>query len=252
MRRGQPHEVVDPQAGLLCRHFVHPPETGYLCIPLMVQGEALGVLCLLGREWEDGYFVDQQLAIAMGEGIKLAISNIELREELREQTIRDPLTGLYNRRFLEDSLARELSHAQRRNTSLCVSMLDSDNFKGFNDTFGHATGDALLAELGRILRENLRMSDIACRYGGDEFVLILPDSSLEDTRHRVQQILEQVKVVRIWHKDQLLESLTVSAGFAVAHEHNFNVREILRAADEVLYAAKQTECDNVVISLGEN
>jgi len=131
-------------------------------------------------------------------------------------------------------------------------MLDIDNFKCFNDTFGHAAGDALLAELGRILRENLRLSDVACRYGGDEFVLIMPDSSLEDTRHRVQQILEKVKEVRIWHGDQLLESLTVSAGVAVAHEHNFNEREILRAADEVLYAAKQTGYDHVVVSLGEN
>jgi diguanylate cyclase (GGDEF)-like protein/PAS domain S-box-containing protein len=250
MRRGQIHEVVDPQAGLLCRHFVHPPETGYLCVPLMVQGETLGVLCLMGGEWKGEYFIDQQLAVGIGEGIKLALSNIELREKLREQAIHDPLTGLYNRRYLEESLARELSRAQRRNTSLCVSMLDINHFKSFNDTFGHAAGDTLLAELGRILRENLRMSDIACRYGGDEFVLILPNSSLDDTRHRVQQILELVKELRIWHSNHLLESLTVSAGVAVAHEHNFNGRDILRAADEDLYAAKQAGRDLVVTNLG--
>jgi diguanylate cyclase (GGDEF)-like protein/PAS domain S-box-containing protein len=249
MRRGQLHEVVDPQAGLLCRHFVHPPETGYLCVPLMVQGETLGVLCLLGGGRKGEHFIDQQLAVGIGEGIKLALSNIELREELREQAIHDPLTGLYNRRYLEDSLARELSRAKRRNTSLGVSMLDINHFKSFNDTFGHAAGDELLAELGRILRENLRMSDIACRYGGDEFVLILPNSSLDDTRHRVQQILELVKELRIWHGDQLLESLTVSAGVAVAHEHNFNGREILRAADKDLYAAKQAGRDLVVTNL---
>ncbi len=149
LRRGQLHEVVDPQAGLLCRHFVHPPETGYVCVPLMVQGETLGVLCLLGGERKGEHFVDQQLVVAMGEGIKLALSNIDLREELREQAIHDPLTGLYNLRYLEDSLARELSRAQRRNTSLCVSMLDIDHFKRINDTFGHAAGDALLRELGR-------------------------------------------------------------------------------------------------------
>jgi diguanylate cyclase (GGDEF)-like protein len=118
-------------------------------------------------------------------------------------------------------------------------MLDINHFKRINDTFGHTAGDALLAELGRILLENLRKSDIACRYGGDEFVLILPDSSLEDTRLRVQQILELVKELRIWHGAQLLEPPTVSAGVAAAHEHNFDGREILRAADEALYAAKQ-------------
>ena len=250
MRRGQPHEVVDPQAGLLCRHFVHPPETGYLCAPLMVQGETLGVLCLLGGERKGGHFVDQQLAVAMGEGIKLALSNIELREKLRKQAMHDPLTGLYNLRYLEDNLARELHRAQRQNTPLCVTILDIDHFKSINDTFGHAAGDALLRELGRILRENLRMSDIACRYGGDEFVLILPDSPLDDTRHRMQQILELVKDLRVWHGDQLLESLTMSAGVAVAQEHNYNGREILRAADEALYAAKQAGRDLVVTNLG--
>jgi diguanylate cyclase (GGDEF)-like protein len=243
MRRGQLHEVVDPQAGLVCSHFVHTPETGYLCLPLMVQGETLGVLCLLGGEHKDGHFVNQHLAVAIGEGIKLALFNIELREKLREQAVHDPLTGLYNRRYLEDSLVRELSRAQRKNTSLCVSMLDINHFKSINDSFGHATGDALLAGLGRILRENLRKSDIACRYGGDEFMLILPDSSLEDTRHRVQQILELVKELRIWHGDQLLDSLSVAAGVAEAREHNFDAHEILRVADEALYAAKQAGRD---------
>jgi diguanylate cyclase (GGDEF)-like protein/PAS domain S-box-containing protein len=168
------------------------------------------------------------------------------------QAIHDPLTGLYNRRYLEDSLARELYRAKRRNTSLCVSMLDIDHFKYINDTFGNAAGDALLRELGRILRERLRMSDIACRYGGDEFVLILPDSSLEDTCHRVQQILALVKELRIWHDDQLLESLIVSAGVAVAYEHNFNGREILQAADEALFAAKQAGRNLVVTNLLED
>jgi diguanylate cyclase (GGDEF)-like protein len=251
MRRGQLHEVVDPQAGLLCRHFVHPQDNGYLCVPLTVQGETLGVLCLLGGEQKGGHFVDQQLAVAVGEGIKLALFNIELREELREQAIHDPLTGLYNRRYLEDSMIRELHRAQRRNTPLCVAMLDIDHFKVINDTFGHAAGDALLAELGRILRVNLRMSDIACRYGGDEFVLILPDSSLDDTRHRVQQILELVKKLHIWHGEQLLESLTVSAGVVEAHEHNFDESEILQAADEALYAAKHAGRDQMVTNLPE-
>jgi diguanylate cyclase (GGDEF)-like protein len=245
MRRGQLHEVVDSQASLVCRHFIHPPETGYMCIPLMVQGETLGLLCLQGGERKDGHFTNQQLAVAIGEGIKLALFNIELRVELREQAIHDPLTGLYNRRYMEDSLERELSRARRRNTALCVSMLDINHFKRFNDTFGHAAGDVLLAELGRILLKNLRKSDIACRYGGDEFMLILPDSSLDDTRHRVQKILEQVNELRIWHNDQLLKSLTVSAGVAEAHEHNFNGREILQAADEALYAAKQAGHDLV-------
>ena len=241
MRRGQIHEVVDPQAGLLCSHLVYPLETGYSCVPLMVQGNTLGVLCLLGGKIKDGHFVDKLLIEAMGEGIKLALSNIELREELLEQAIRDPLTGLFNRRYLDESLARELYIAKRRNTPLCVALLDIDHFKQINDKFGHASGDALLREVGQILREKLRMSDIACRYGGDEFLLILPDSSLDVTHQRIQQILKLINELRIWMNDRLIDSLIVSAGIAVASEHNFIDREILQAADEALYAAKRAE-----------
>ena len=245
MQRGQLHEVMDSQTGLLCHHFIHPPESGYLCVPLLVQGNTLGILCFLGVDRKDGHFADKQLAVAIGEGIKLALFNIELREELPEQAIHDTLTGLYNRRFMEENLEHELSRAQRQNTSLCISMLDIKHFKCINDTFGHAAGDALLAELGRILLENMRKSDIACRYGGDEFVLILPDSTLDDASHRVQQILELVKELRVWHDDQQIESPIISAGVAEAHKHNFSVREILKATDEDLYVAKEAKRDLV-------
>lgn len=252
MRRGQVHEVVNPQDGLLCSHFIYPPETCYICVPLMVQGETLGSLCLLGGELKGGHFVDRQLAVAMGEGIKLALSNIELREVLREQAILDPLTGLYNRRYMEDNLERELFTAQRRKTPLSVSILDIDQFKQINDNFGHAAGDTYLRELGRFLRENMRKSDIVCRYGGDEFVLILPDSSLENTHHRVQKIQEEIKELRILHGDQLLASPTVSAGIVEAHEHNFIRIDILRAADEALYAAKQAKPALTVTNPGKS
>ena len=192
----------------------------------------------MGGELKDGHFVDRPLVVAMGEGIKLALSNIDLREELREQAVRDTLTGLYNRRFLEESLARELYIAQRRNTPLCVALLDIDHFKQINDNFGHGSGDALLREVGIILSENLRKSDIACRYGGDEFVLILPDSSLEDVQHRVQQILESIHELRIWHNHRLIDPVTISIGVAMARENNFTGGELLRSADEALYSAK--------------
>ena len=167
--------VIDRQAGLVCNHFIHHPETGYLCVPLMVQGGTIGLLCLTGApEQVIGSITRQQLAVAVGDTIKLSFYNLKLREELREQAIHDPLTGLCNRRYLEENLVRELHRAERGNSPLCVVMLDLDNFKPFNDTFGHDAGDSLLRQLGQVLRENLRKSDIACRYGGDEFVLVLP------------------------------------------------------------------------------
>lgn len=248
MRRGKPHEVADPKTGLQCQHFVDQPEMGYFCVPLTVQGETLGLLCLIGsstgknEHWEK----QQQLAMTLGETIKLSLSNLRLREKLREQATHDPLTGLCNRRYLEENLLRELHHAQRRNSPLCVSMLDLDHFKQFNDTFGHDAGDALLCELGRLLREELRKSDILCRYGGEEFVVVLCDSSLENAWQRMEQLRVLVRDLRIRHGEQQLGMVTVSAGLA-GHEHGFTPAELLRAADESLYAAKQAGRDRVVV-----
>jgi len=188
LRRGHAHEVPDQQEAVLCRHFIHPPQSGYLCIPLTVQGDTLGVLSLMGSDLRKGDIELSQLHVAMtvGETIKLVLSNLKLRERLREQANHDPLTGLFNRRYLDDSLSRELNLAQRRGAPLSVAVLDIDHFKGFNDTFGHDAGDLALREAARVMSMNLRKSDIACRLGGEEFALVLPDSPLPDTQQRVR------------------------------------------------------------------
>lgn len=241
LRHGQPHEVVDPRASLLCRHFIRVPETGYLCLPLAVQGETLGVFYVtapttMNGEYRAGWY---QLAVTVAEVIKLSLSNLRLRERLREQANRDTLTGLFNRRYLEDILPRELHRALRRNTPLCLAMLDLDHFKRFNDTYGHEVGDVLLHELGRVLRENLRKSDIVCRYGGEEFVIVLLDSSLDQARQHLEQIRLLIEGMQIRHGNNLLSTMTVSVGIAGAPEHASTLEELLRAADYALYAAKQ-------------
>ena len=249
LRRGNFQEIIDPEVGL-CRHFVSRIETDYLCAPLIVQGEVLGLLCLVGATARPGggHQVSRRyLAVMVGESIKLCLSNLKLREKLQTQATHDPLTGLFNRRYLEDTLWRELHRSHRRNSPLGVAMLDLDHFKRFNDTFGHGAGDSLLRELGQLLRERLRQSDILCRYGGEEFVLILPDSSLEDTRERVEQIRGLIKEVKIRHGDELLGTIAVSAGIAAAPEHGSTAAELLRAADNALYVAKQAGRDCVVI-----
>ncbi|MGA7105739.1 MAG: diguanylate cyclase, partial [Candidatus Deferrimicrobiaceae bacterium] len=250
LRRGQPHSVMDPQNGLLCRHFVHPPGVRYLCVPLMVQGETLGLLCFMGVAVKKGEppVIKQQLALMVGEAIKLSLSNLKLREKLRKQATRDPLTGLFNRRHLEDSLLRELHRARRRDSQLCIAMLDLDHFKNFNDTFGHQAGDLLLRATGQVLREKLRKSDIACRFGGEEFVIVMPDSSLEDTFQRMEEIRVLVKKLEIRHGGQLLGMITISVGIAGTREHGgITMRECLHAADTALYAAKQAGRDRVVV-----
>src|SRR6185503_6311061 len=145
----------------------------------------------------------QQLAVIIGETVKLAIANLKLRDQLRQQAIHDQLTGLFNRRYLDETLPRDLHQAQRRNAPLCVVMLDIDDFKHYNDSFGHGPGDAILRECGRVLREKLRKSDISCRYGGDEFVLVLHDSSVAATQARLEQIRTFLKGLEINYGEQV-------------------------------------------------
>jgi len=250
LRRGRLHEVLDPQTGLLCNHFSHPPQSGYFCLPLTVQGETLGVLSLVDNAVLIGEHPPglKQLAVTVSETIKLSLSNLKLRDELRQQAILDPLTGLFNRRYLDEALPRELLMAQRRNAPLCVVMLDIDGFKKFNDSFGHGPGDSILREFAVILREHLRKSDISCRYGGDEFVLIMPDSSIADTQERVEQIRKFLRGLQKKHLGtQSLDLLTISAGIAYMPDHGTTETELLRSADEALYSAKNAGRDRIVI-----
>ena len=249
MRRGQQHDVADPQAGVICRHFVRPPKTGYLCLPLVVQGETLGLFFLhtpVGMNNEQAISW-RQLVMTVGEGIKLSLSNLKLREIMRKQATRDPLTGLFNRRYLDDTLLREIKHTQRLNTLTCIAMLDIDHFKQFNDTYGHKAGDLILRELGRVLHKNVRKSDIVCRFGGEEFVLVLLDSPLEASRQHIERICTYVKELQIRYGEQLLGTITLSAGLVEAPDNDLmTVDDLLRAADEALYAAKRAGRDRIV------
>jgi diguanylate cyclase (GGDEF)-like protein/PAS domain S-box-containing protein len=247
LRRGQVHDVGDSQAGLLCRHFVPRPEARYLCVPLTVQGEMLGVFCLAGAPNSKQHVSQLQLAVTVSESVKLSLSNLRLREKLRAEAIHDPLTGLFNRRYLEETLSRELHRAGRGNSPLCLAMLDLDRFKQFNDRFGHDAGDSFLRELGRLVRENLRKSDISCRYGGEEFVLVLPDSSLPDAGQRVEQLRVLIKHLKIRHGDQMIGPLTISAGVVQAEKLSTDPSALMRAADSALYAAKKAGRDRVVV-----
>ena len=140
----------------------------------------------------------------MGERISLALANLRLREVLRGQSIRDPLTGLFNRRFMEESLERELRRAVRGKQPVAVLMLDIDHFKRFNDTFGHQAGDALLRALGNLLKETTRGQDVVCRYGGEEFAFVLAGASLDAARKRAELLREEIKHLNVRHGGQLL------------------------------------------------
>jgi diguanylate cyclase (GGDEF)-like protein len=174
--------------------------------------------------------------------------NLRLQKTLRVQAVRDPLTRLFNRRYLEETFERELRRAERQRKSLGVIMLDLDHFKAFNDTFGHAAGDALLRVLSEFLVSRSRREDVACRYGGEEFVLIFPEASLETTTRRAEQLREEARSLQVQHHGHPLGNVTISVGVAAFPEHGSTTATLLRAADEALYRAKTEGRDRVEVA----
>jgi len=189
----------------------------------------------------------QRLAQAVTENIGLALANLKLREALRNQSICDPLTGLFNRRYMEETLERELRRAERKQLSLGIVMIDLDHFKSFNDNFGHEAGDLLLCEFSHYVQNHIRREDVPCRYGGEEFVLIIPESSLEATRRRGEQIRQAVKQLHVEHRGRALGQVTTSVGVAIFPNHGSTAKSLLRVADAALYRAKSEGRDRVVV-----
>jgi diguanylate cyclase (GGDEF)-like protein/PAS domain S-box-containing protein len=167
---------------------------------------------------------------------------------LREQSVRDHLTGLFNRRYMEETLERELLRASRKHLPLGVIMVDIDDFKRFNDIYGHAAGDAILQEVGNLLLEHVRGEDISCRYGGDEFIIVLPDASQQVTQKRAELLCENVQNFNVQFDGQTLEAITISLGVAVCPEDGSTITAILRAADDALYSAKREGRGRVVVA----
>src|SRR5262249_40432463 len=155
----------------------------------------------------------------------------QLREILRSQSIHDPLTGLFNRRYMEETLEREVHRARRAQRPMGVLMLDVDGFKQQNDTFGHDAGDAVLQRLSALLQGGWGKGDIACRYGGEEFVLVLPDASLDNAARRAEQLREAVNSMLIVHHERSLGPITVSIGVAAFPDHGSDGQTLIKAAD---------------------
>jgi diguanylate cyclase (GGDEF)-like protein len=248
LRRGQLHWTSGARTGLLCQHATGSAEPifPYMCVPLVAHGETVGLLFLQrlhtsANAQEIGAALESKLylATAVGEEISLALANLKLRDTLRQQSLRDPLTGLYNRRFLEEYLVHERVRAARKNRPLSVIMLDIDHFKRVNDTFGHDAGDAVLRRMGLVLQGHVRGSDIACRIGGEEFALLLPEASLMIAYQRAERILDTVRHMQIKHRGQVLGAITVSLGVAAFPKHGDTPEALIRAADQALYQAKQ-------------
>ncbi len=248
LRRGRPYFLDQGHSGLRCEHLSQVSAQPTVCVPMMAQGEALGILHLMPPSHQPLSPEKQLLTTTVAEHVAIAIANLKLRQTLKNQSIRDPLTGLFNRRYMEEALDLEIKRSQRGDTGMGLIMLDVDHFKRFNDTFGHEAGDLVLRELGSFLQSMIRNSDIGCRYGGEEFMLLLPEASLEATHQRAEQVRLGVKQLKLEFRRQPLGPVNLSLGVACLPQHGTTAEDLIRAADTALYQAKGKGRDQVVIA----
>ncbi|MCX5844790.1 MAG: diguanylate cyclase [Deltaproteobacteria bacterium] len=262
LRHGKRHVKADSLSDSRCPHLSGTVGKSSLCVPLSAQGKTIGMLHLQQQissgslpakpdfyERSEGINVEmQQLAITMADLFSLALANIKLRDTLKQQATRDPLTGLFNRRYMEETLTREIGRSERYGTPVGIIMIDIDHFRRFNNTFGHEAGDIVLKDLGKFLQINVRKEDVACRYGGEEFTLIMPGASLEFTQKRAEDIRRTVQHLRIYYNEQPLESITLSLGVAIFPDHGSTGEAVLQVADAALYTAKHRGRNQVAVA----
>ncbi|MFO2525155.1 diguanylate cyclase [Legionella pneumophila serogroup 1] len=247
IRLGRIHYAGSSRIELMCSHmtFVEQPELSLLCVPLMAQNDIYGLLYL---EVNLKFDENQRLLItAFAELTALALANVRLRENLRYQSIRDPLTGLYNRRYLEDFLFKQLHQAERTKASFAILMLDLDHFKKINDTFGHDAGDLVLKELGQILNSDIRLGDIAARYGGEEFVLLLYDIDAQAAKMKAENLRSAISNLQVKYGAQPVGQITASIGISVYPDDAKSPAEVIEAADKALYQAKNKGRNKVIL-----
>lgn len=251
IRRNQPYVCEDVLTGIHCTHVLPDPASPAArtaCIPLSAQGKLMGWL-FLSRDGA-GPLEEYSVALQAAEQMSLALANVRLQEDLRHQSIRDPLTGLYNRRYLEESLAREIARCTRRSIPLVVMIFDLDHFKAFNDLHGHLGGDVMLASFGRLLQANCRPEDIPCRYGGEEFVIILPEAGLETGIERAKAILASTVKMVVSHQGVTLGRVTTSIGLSSMPANGTTATALIESADKALYEAKAKGRNRVCVSEG--
>ena len=219
---------------------------GHICLPILSSDETYGVLSITFNSPTLSH-AEQDLMAQIARSLALALTNLKLRDSLYEMSIRDYLTGLYNRRYMEEMLSKALANARRKESNLGIIMLDIDYFKNFNDTYGHEMGDLILKKIGEFLKEKFREGDILCRFGGEEFLIILIDSSEETTLKRAENLREDVQNLRVSLDSKELKNFTISLGVATFPENGVTEKELFHAVDKALYQAKEKGRNRVCV-----
>ncbi len=251
LRKAKPYPLSEEEEGIRCKHLRLGPMRHSLCLPLHAQGRVVGLINLrsgvplLPHASELG---DHQLKLAQMFASKTAqfLANLALRQRLEEQSLRDPLTGQFNRRYFNEQLNIEFQRALRAKSPLAALMIDVDHFKRINDRFGHETGDRVLKGIAEVLSQNARAGDIVCRWGGEEFVILMPGSNGQAARRRADEIRNRIK-------DQIDvvggSRISVSIGVAAYPEHACDPDGLIEVSDRALYAAKGAGRNRVTVAV---
>jgi diguanylate cyclase (GGDEF)-like protein len=252
LRRGRVHRVTPPDDQVRCVHLDPGSELTSLCVPIATKGATLGVLSVAFRGGDRVAQADlkakEQLVSVTAQRVCLTLANLCIKDQLLRDSIVDPLTGLFNRRHMNTAFDRELQLASRNARPVGVLMFDVDRFKSVNDQWGHAAGDIVLCEMAKVLRSRLRAYDVATRYGGDEIVVILPDTTIDGTRAVAEKIRLAVRELRIVHGTHVLPPTTISAGVAAYPLNGNTAAAVLDAADLALFRAKAEGRDRVALA----
>jgi diguanylate cyclase (GGDEF)-like protein len=236
MRQGSVHEAHHGSTAPTCLHLEGIPNA--TCVPLVADGGSFGLLVVITRGSARDT-AERSTILAAVEQISAGLANLRLRESLKIQSLRDPLTGLYNRRFLHDALSRECHDARRHpDRPVALLLLDVDFFKRVNDTSGHAAGDLLLQALSDLLGRTFRGSDIACRFGGEEFAMVLAETPLDVALRRAEALRLSIHGLYAYHGTRVLEGLTASIGVTAGAGDGLTPEQLLQEADTALYEAK--------------
>lgn len=248
LRKGYAHPQGPYDKLIRCNHDIEEL-ANVICIPLVAQGETLGVMHFKRNNIEDEYDEnDRKVATSIAEQVALSIANLQLRDNLRNQAIKDSLTGLFNRRYFTEAAEKELSRAIKQQSKMAILMIDLDNFKRLNDSFGHDAGDKVLQEFGTLLNKLTHNEHIACRMGGEEFVVLLTDTNDTLIKMFAETLLDQLRNVKIVSHGTNIGTVTASIGIATYPEAGERIDSIVKFADQALYQAKSAGRDCIIYS----
>ena len=257
LRQGKVHEIVEGGRGMLCEFLESHPVNGYICSPIIAQGDMIGMLHVQYPEVPEDFSIDEvehhyqarrRLAATTADNLALALVSLKLREALKQQSVKDPLTQLFNRRYMSESLEREFARCRRAKWELSVILIDIDHFKRYNDEYGHDAGDLVIRELSDFIRANLRGEDIACRFGGEEFLLLMPGAKKAEAVRRAEELRTGVKSISVRYQGSRLKNITVSAGVASCPGCGETEQVLFKSVDQALYAAKEGGRDRVCVA----